>query len=142
MAITLRGRLDRTLKHLICETVAGAAAAVALFFFTLAAYLLLEDRYGAVIASLVLGGIYLVVVLAALVWLRLMRRREADQDAAVSAAQFLQDPLIVSTGLEVLRALGSRKAAPLAVLLAGILVVVSRFNSRAKSTQSGSKADA
>jgi hypothetical protein len=142
MPNTLRGRLDRTLKHLIVETVAGAAAAVALFFFSLAAYISLGERYGAVVASLILGGAYLVLTLAALIWLRLMRRKEASQDAAVSAAQFLQDPLILSTGLEVLRALGSRKAAPLAVLVAGILVAVSRFGSRAKPAQSGSRAGA
>ena len=140
MASTLRGRLDRTFKHLLCETIAIASAVIALFFFSLAAYALISERYNAIVASLVLGAAYLIVTLAALLWLRLLRRREANRDAAaaVGAAQLLQDPMIVSTGLEVLRLLGSRKAAPLAVLLAGVLIAASRFNPKSKPSQSGS----
>jgi len=140
MASTLRGRLDRTFKHLLCETIAIAAAVIALFFFSLAAYALISERYNAIVASLVLGAAYLIVTLAALLWLRLLRRREANRDAAaaVGAAQLLQDPMIVSTGLEVLKLLGSRKAAPLAVLLAGVLIAMSRFNPKSKPSQSGS----
>ena len=140
MASTLRGRLDRTFKHLLCETIAIAAAVIALFFFSLAAYALISERYNAIVASLVLGAAYLIVTLAALLWLRLLRRREANRDAAaaVGAAQLLQDPMIVSTGLEVLKLLGSRKAAPLAVLLAGVLIAMSRFNPKSKPSQSDS----
>jgi len=140
MASTLRGRLDRTFKHLLCETIAIASAVIALFFFSLAAYALISERYNAIVASLVLGAAYLIVTLAALLWLRLLRRREANRDAAaaVGAAQLLQDPMIVSTGLEVLKLLGSRKAAPLAVLLAGVLIAMSRFNPKSKPSQSGS----
>ena len=140
MASTLRGRLDRTFKHLLCETIAIAAAVIALFFFSLAAYALISERYNAIVASLVLGAAYLIVTLAALLWLRLLRRREANRDAAaaVGTAQLLQDPMIVSTGLEVLKLLGSRKAAPLAVLLAGVLIAMSRFNPKSKPSQSGS----
>ena len=140
MASTLRGRLDRTFKHLLCETIAIAAAVIAWFFFSLAAYALISERYNAIFASLVLGAAYLIVTLAALLWLRLLRRREANRDAAaaVGAAQLLQDPMIVSTGLEVLKLLGSRKAAPLAVLLAGVLIAMSRFNPKSKPSQSGS----
>ena len=140
MASTLRGRLDRTFKHLLCETIAIAAAVIALFFFSLAAYALISERYNAIVASLVLGAAYLIVTLAALLWLRLLRRREANRDAAaaVGTAQLLQDPMIVSTGLEVLKLLGSRKAAPLAVLLAGVLIAVSRFNPKSKPSLSGS----
>ena len=140
MASTLRGRLDRTFKHLLCETIAVAAAVIALSFFSLAAYALISERYNAIVASLVLGAAYLIVTLAALLWLRLLRRREANRDAAaaVGAAQLLQDPMIVSTGLEVLKLLGSRKAAPLAVLLAGVLIAMSRFNPKSKPSQSGS----
>ena len=140
MASTLRGRLDRTFKHLLCETIAIASAVIALFFFSLAAYALISERYNAIVASLVLGAAYLIVTLAALLWLRLLRRREANRDAAaaVGAAQLLQDPMIVSTGLEVLRLLGSRKAAPLAVLLAGVLIAASRFDPKSKPSQSGS----
>ena len=138
MASTLRGRLDRTFKHLLCETIAVGAAVIALFFVSLAAYALISERYNAIVASLVLGAAYLIVTLAALLWLRLLRRKEANRDAAVGAAQLLQDPMIVSTGLEVLRLLGSRKAAPLAVLLAGVLIAMSRFNPKSKPSQSGS----
>jgi arginine exporter protein ArgO len=142
MPRTLTGRLDRTFKHVKWETIAGAAAAIALFFFNLAGYALISERYNAIVAALVLGGAYLVVALAALIWLRLLRRKEAEQDAragAASAAQLLQDPMIVSTGLEILRSLGSRKAAPLALLLAGGLIAVSKFSQSSKSSRSGAR---
>ena len=103
MASLLRGRLDRTFKHLMCETIAGAAATIALFFFSLAAYTFVSERYNAIVASLVLGCTYAVLSLAALVWLRLIRQEEANQDAAASPAQLLQDPMVMSTGLEILR---------------------------------------
>src|SRR5215475_3518286 len=140
MASILRGTLDRTFKHLICEAIMAAAAAIALFFFTLAAYVFISERYGAFVAALVLGGAYLLVALAALIWLRLIRQKEAKQDAGTSAAQLLQDPIVVSTGLEVLRMFGSRKAVPLAALLAGVLIAVSRFNQKSRPSQSGSRA--
>jgi hypothetical protein len=145
MPSTLRGRLDRTFKLLICEALVGAASAVALFFFSLAAYDFLSEKYSAMVAALVLGGAYMVLALAALIWLliwlRLARRREeATRIAAGGAAQLLQDPVVVSTGLEVLRALGSRKATPIAaVVLAGVLIAASRFNAKSKPSQSGSK---
>ena len=114
--------------------------------FSLAAFAFISERYGTIIAALVLGGVYLVLAVAALIWLGIIRRNErreaANRAAAVGAAGLLQDPLVVSTGLEVLRALGSRKAAPLvAVLLAGGLIVASRFNAKSKPSQSGSNTD-
>src|SRR5215469_15187047 len=101
-ASLLRGRLDRTLTY---EIIAGAAAAIASFFFSLAAYTFLSERYNAIAASLVLAGAYVVLSLAALAWLRLIRQKVANQDAAASPAQLLQDPMIMSADLEVLRAL-------------------------------------
>ena len=136
-ASLLRGRLDRTLTY---EIIAGAAAAIASFFFSLAAYTFLSERYNAIVASLVLGGAYVVLALAALAWLRLFLQKEANQDAAASSAQLLQDPMIMSAGLKVLRAFSSRKAAPLAVLLTGVLIAVSRVNPKSKPSQSGTKA--
>jgi hypothetical protein len=137
---TLRARLDRTFKQLICQAIAAAAAVIALFFFSLAAYSFIVEKYNAIVASLVLAAAYLVVALAALVWLRFLRRKEASRDAAsASAAQLLQDPMVVSTGLELLRVLGSRKAAPIALLLAGVLIAVSRFNPKSRRSRSGSK---
>ena len=144
MALALRDRLDRTLKQLTCATIAVAAAVVALFFFSLAAFVFMSERYGTVIAALVLGGAYLVPALAALIWLGTLRRKqrkeaEIQAAAAVSPAGLLQDPMVVSTGLELLRALGSRKAAPLvAALLAGGLIAASRFSSKSKPSRSGS----
>jgi hypothetical protein len=137
---TLGARLDRTFKQLICQAIAAAAAVIALFFFSLAAYSFIDQKYNAIVASLVLAAAYLVVALAALVWLRLLRRRAASPDAApAGAAQLLQDPAVVSTGLELLRVLGSRKVAPVALLLAGVLIAVSRLNPKSRSSRAGSK---
>ena len=141
MASMLRARLDRTFKQLTFQAIAAAAAVIALFFFSLAAYSFIDQRYNAIVASLVLAGAYLVVALAALIWSRLLRRSEASRDAATAnAAQLLQDPMVVSSGLELLRILGSRKAAPIALLLAGVLIAVSRLNPKSRPPRSGSEA--
>ena len=136
-----RERLDRTLKQLTIAAMAIAAAAIALCFFSLAAFVFMSERYNAIVASVVLGGVYLVLALAALVWLRLVRsKEEASGAAAVGAAQLWQNPIVVSTGLEVLRALGPRKVAPLAaVALAGVVLAASRTNPKSKPSRSGSK---
>jgi hypothetical protein len=144
MASTLRGRLDRTFKQLIFEAIAGIAAIIALFFFSLAAYGSVRASYGAVVAALVLGGAYAALALAALIWLfiwlRLSRQQEEATQGAAGAAQLLQDPLVVSTGLEILRAVGFRRASTLgAVLLAGVLIATSKRNPKFNPSQSGSK---
>src|SRR5690348_18211980 len=59
------------------------------------------------------------------------------RSAPASAAQLLQDPMVVSTGLELLRVLGSRKAAPIALLFVGVLIAVSRFNPKSRQSRSG-----
>jgi hypothetical protein len=51
----------------------------------------------------------------------------------------LQDPVVISTGLEILRALGSRRATPFAALLLAGVLFASRFNSKQKSSRSGSE---
>jgi hypothetical protein len=144
MASTLRGRLDRTFKQLIFEAMAGIAAVIALFFFTLAAYDFVGEKYGAIVASLVLGGAYVMLALAALIWLliwlRLSRQKEESNHDAAGAARLLQDPFVVSTGLEILRAIGFRRASTLgAVLLAGVLIATSKINPKLNPSQSGSK---
>jgi hypothetical protein len=135
MASTLRGRLDRTFKQLIFETIAGIAAVIALFFFSLAAHNFVSEKYGAIIASLVLGGAYAVLALAALIWLRiwlrLSREKEETSQQPAGAAQLLQDPFVVSTGLEILKAIGFRKASTIgAVLLAGVLIATSKIKQK------------
>jgi hypothetical protein len=140
MANSLMGRLDRTFRQLLVETIAGVAAAVALFFFSLAAFDLISQRYNAIVASMILGGVYLILALAALIWARsVSQREEASQNAPVGAAQLLQDPVVISTGLEILKALGSRRATPFAALLLVGVLVASRFNSKQKSSGSGSE---
>jgi hypothetical protein len=131
MASTLRGRLDRTFKQLIFETIAGIAAVIALFFFSLAAHHFVSEKYGAIAASLVLGGAYAVLAVTALIWLRiwlrLSREKEETSQQPVGAAQLLQDPLVVSTGLEILKAIGFRKVSTIgAALLAGVLIATSK----------------
>jgi hypothetical protein len=146
MALTLRGKLDRTFKQLICLAMVAVAGAIAVFFFSLAAFTSISESHNAVVASLVLGGAYLVLAAVTLIWmliwLRLARRKqeEANQAAALGAAQLWQDPIVVSTGLQVLRALGSRRASPLvAALLTGVIIAASRISSKSKRAQSNSK---
>ena len=126
----LTGRFDRALKAMIYAAAAAAAAVVALFFFSLAAFLLLRDSYGTARAALVMGAIYALLALIALVVvLMLGRTKPQPPPAAPRPPPLWQDPMVITSALQVARSLGPRTIITLAAVgafVAGILLTGSK----------------
>jgi hypothetical protein len=101
-------------------------AALTLGFFLLAAYIALAERYSPLTAALLLGGLFLLVTIVALLCcLSSQRRTIAGAKLALAAhghAPWL-DARYLGAGLQIGRAIGWRRLVPLAavgVLAAGI----------------------
>jgi hypothetical protein len=98
----------------------AAAAAIALFitiaFLCAAAFIYVLQHYGPVEACLAGAALFLVVTLIAasvyIVRKREMRRR-AEKAAKAAAANVLTDPVVVATGLQIVRAIGVKRLIPI-----------------------------
>ncbi|BBC03463.1 MULTISPECIES: hypothetical protein [Bradyrhizobium] len=98
----------------------AAAAAIALFitiaFLCAAAFVYVLQHYGPVEACLAGAALFLVVTLIAasvyIVRKREMRRR-AEKAAKAAAANVLTDPVVVATGLQIVRAIGVKRLIPI-----------------------------
>jgi hypothetical protein len=106
--------------------VAVVAAVVAVVFLLVAAFVWLSDVYDGLVAGLLLGGLFALIALIALVTAVLIRRRNMERArlelAARSSTSWL-DPKLMAAGMQVGQALGWRRIAALvavAVLAAGV----------------------
>ncbi|MHC2331521.1 hypothetical protein [Bradyrhizobium sp. USDA 4454] len=98
----------------------AAAAAIALFitiaFLCAAAFVYVLQHYGPVEACLSGAALFLVVTLIAAgvytVRKREMRRR-AEKAAKAAAANAFSDPVVVATGLQIVRAIGVKRLIPI-----------------------------
>ena len=119
-------RFDRTLKSMIYAAAAGAAAVASLFFFTLAAFLLLQVQYGTMYAALIMGVAYAVLALAALLVILIVGRKKAPPpSAAPKSPAWWQDPIVITSALQVARSLGPRTIVTLVAIgavAAGVLL--------------------
>ena len=98
----------------------AAILAIALFimiaFLCAAAFIWVLQNYGPVEACLTGAGIFLIVALiAALLYASLNNRaRERQREVAKSTLHTaLADPMVVATGIQVIRAIGLKKLIPL-----------------------------
>jgi hypothetical protein len=109
------------------------SALAGITFLAVAAYAWLAYTYEPVTAGLVLAGFFAgIAVIAAIVCVVVKRRTAARAKAklAAEASSLLFDPRMLVAGFEVLRMLGWRKIAPLA-LVALLAAGISRERSRA-----------
>ena len=122
----LKERLDAAVKTSAWSAVAVAAALTMLGFLCAALFLYLQNWRGPIVACLILAGAFLLVALIAIAAIALLRQRQARlararAQANQAAGQWLRDPVVLTTALQVARTLGLRRAAPL--LLVGAFVV-------------------
>ncbi|MDE5453527.1 hypothetical protein GWE18_11735 [Bradyrhizobium sp. CSA112] len=121
----------------------AAAAAMALLvtaaFLCAAAFVFVLERYGPVQACLTGAAIFFVVALIAAGWYMVRKKQieaRAKQAAkAKSTAQaVLSDPVLVATGIQVIRAIGVRKLIPI-LAIGGLALgfLASRANSSSSS---------
>jgi hypothetical protein len=106
------------------QTSLAAMAAIALFittsFLCAAAFVVVLDKYGLVPACLAGAGLFFIVaMIAALSYIVRKRQIEARaaqraKAAAQSAAHtLLADPMLVATGLQIVRAIGVKRLIPI-----------------------------
>lgn len=114
-----QARAGLTPQVAIWGVIAAVAVVIALVFFLIAAFIWLADRYTALTAGLVLGGIFLLVALIALMACLVVRSRNMERArlelAARSSTNFL-DPKLMAMGFQVGQAIGWRRLASLAAV--------------------------
>jgi hypothetical protein len=111
---------------LVWAVIAAVAAVVAAVFLLVAAFVWLSDVYDGLVAGLLLGGLFALIALIALVTAVLIRRRNMERArlelASRSSTSWL-DPKLMAVGVQVGQAIGWRRIAALvavAVLAAGL----------------------
>jgi hypothetical protein len=126
LALTAKARTGFSLHIVVWAAIAAIASAATLVFLSLAGFIWLADRYDALLASLLMAGLYLVIGLIAVVCLLQGRRRTIERArlelSARSEGSWL-DPRLMVVGLQVGRAIGWRRLASLAavaILAAGL----------------------
>ncbi|KRR30146.1 hypothetical protein [Bradyrhizobium retamae] len=126
----------------------AAAAAMALLvtaaFLCAAAFVFVLERYGPVQACLTGAAIFFVVALIAAGWYMVRKKQieaRAKQAAKVksTAQTVLSDPMLVATGIQLIRAIGVKKLIP--ILAIGGLAL-GFLASRANASSSESEAPA
>ena len=104
----------------VWAAIAAVAATVALVFLLIAAFIWLADRYGPLTAGLVLGGVFIVIALIAIVACLIARRRNMERArlelAARSSDTNWLDPKVLAMGFQIGQAIGWRRLASLAAV--------------------------
>jgi hypothetical protein len=124
----------------VWAVVAVVAAVVAAVFLLVAAYVWLSDVYDGLVAGVLLGGLFALIALIALVTAVLIRRRNMERArlelASRSPTSFL-DPKLMAVGMQIGQTIGWRRIAALvavAVLAAGL---AQEWSGRSKSGDDG-----
>jgi MFS family permease len=124
---SLLSRLKDEARHasqVAALTMALALAVVAAAGFLLAAlFVAASERYGTLNACFILAGVFLVLALLIGVVLFVLRRAKDQRDRMRAQAQanlqFLKDPVVMATLLQVVRSAGARRLLPLAAIAFG-----------------------
>ena len=107
---------------------AGLAAAATLIMLCAAVFVSVMQRFGVINACLAVAGIFLVLTLALIALYGAGRRRAERAAAEASATQrsLLYDPLVMATGLQIVQAVGVKRALTLAPVAGTALALASR----------------
>jgi hypothetical protein len=122
-----KDRIDTAMRSATCGAVAAVAGAVAVVFLCIAGFVWVEQYYGTIIAALAFAAVFVLVAVAAIIAGAVLRhgREERRRVAATQMrAQPWLDPSLMTTGLQIGRALGARRLASLAVLGAALTAVM------------------
>jgi hypothetical protein len=115
----VKDRIGTAVKVTGWCAIAGGAALVMLGFFCAALFLWMAERNGPIVACLVLGGIFLLIIIIAAIAFANVRRRRAQRARlarANAAAQWWRDPAVIAAGLQISRTLGAGRTLPLVLL--------------------------
>ncbi len=140
----MKEEINAIVKTIIFGTIAASAAAVAFLFGVIAAFLWVQQRYDTIVASGVVGGMFLAVALLALLSLavarsRMAKRRMREEAEAANAApalsSWLADPAIVLTAIQIARTIGLGRIIPLALAGAAAFGAAGLFGGRRSKTR-------
>jgi hypothetical protein len=126
LELTFKSKMGLSGSVLALGLVTVMGAALTLSFLLLAAYVALAERYSPLTAALVLGGLFLLLtIIALLCCLSVHRRTIAGAKLALATRSHTPwlDPKYLGVGMQIGRAIGWRRLLPLAavgVLAAGI----------------------
>ena len=120
-ALSAQVRTGYSSQVVVWAIIAAIAATVASVFLLIAVFVWLADRYGSLTAGLVLGGVFIVVALIALIACvvtrhRNMERARLELAARNSAGAGWLDPKLLGVGFQIGQAIGWRKLAALAAV--------------------------
>jgi hypothetical protein len=107
-----KAAVANTLKMAGWGAAIAIAALVAMFFFSLAAFIWAQDSYGTIVACFGLGAFYAVVACATLIAVAVVQRRAAERLPPKSTSQWWADPVVIATGIELVRIVGIRRIVP------------------------------
>jgi hypothetical protein len=126
LELTVKSRTGLSEGVLVWGLIAVFCAAATLVFLIIAAFVALAERYGPLIAAMVLGGFFLLITVIAIgCCLESQRRTATGAKLALEARSHAPwlDPRFLGVGVQVGRAIGWRRLVPLAavgVLAAGL----------------------
>src|SRR5712672_1834754 len=104
-ALSAQVRTGFSSQVVVWAVIAAVASTVALVFLLLAAFIWLADRYDPLTAGLVLGGVFVVIALIALIACLIARRRNMERArlelAARSANTNWLDPKLMGVGFQI-----------------------------------------
>lgn len=111
----LRDTAASALRQASLISAVALALVIAGGFLCAAAFVVVLEHYGAVAACLALAGIFvLIAAIAAATYT--VRKRQLEARARrqrARTARLLADPVVVATGLEIVRAIGLKRLIPL-----------------------------
>jgi hypothetical protein len=121
----VREQINAVLRTMIFGMIAASAGATAFLFAVVAAFLWVQQHYDTIIAAGVVGGMFLLVAVIALIALAISRRRAARAERRAAEAAnanslpaWLTDPALLLTAFQVVRTIGFGRLIPIA--LAGV----------------------
>ncbi len=111
----LKGTVSSTLRQASLISVVALALLIAAGFLCAAAFVVVLQGYGPVVACLVLAGIFIVVaIIAGAIYAIRRRQMEARaRERRARAPHLLADPLVLTTGLQLARSIGLKRLIPL-----------------------------
>jgi len=123
-----RAKVRLAISGTVCYAIAGVAGAIAFAFLLAALFSWLSQQFGSIIASLIIGGAFIVIAIIPIVIYsskqKAEEKRVAEAAAKARATQWIS-PATVSLGLQAARMVGKNRgiaAAGVGALLVGWLI--------------------
>jgi hypothetical protein len=123
------------LQTAMWAAVAAGASFAGFLFFVIALFIWTANEYDTVTACLTLGVLFAAIGIIAATVVVVIRRREAvrHRESRAAARPLWLDPIIVATGLDIMRLLGRRRAT---LFMIGALATTWLLSAQSRANQS------